>query len=93
MKLMQVIKERGFVDKADAVTKAEERLSNDYCVPHKPMTRQDDEFAHEGADTDIPGMIPVYDDDRRGNKVTRASPDRKAPPRAKSNPGGMTGFA
>ena len=89
MKRVYVVEERGFVDKAGPVTKAEEWLPNDYCVPNKAMMRQDDNFAGEGSDTNKAGRTWIYDDDRGRNKVARASSDRKAP-RGKSNPGGMT---
>jgi len=93
MKRVYVVEERGFVDKADPVTKAEEWLPNDHCVPHKAMMREDDNLACEGSDTNKAGRAWIYDDDRGGNKVTRASSDNKAPTRGKSNPGGMTGFS
>ena len=54
VKPMEVIEERGFIDKADAVTKAEKWLLNDYRVSHE-VTRQDDNLAGEGSDTNNAG--------------------------------------
>src|SRR2546427_10528916 len=78
MKRVYVLEERGFVDNSDPVTKAEEWLSNDYCVPHKAMMRQDDNFAGEGTDTNKVGRTWIYDDDRGRNKVARVSTNHKA---------------
>src|SRR5215471_4634266 len=104
MKLVQVLKERGFVGKADAVSKAEERLPNnrvpckamtrhnDDFIPHEVMTRQYDDFAGKRIDTSKMATTRIYDDDKGGHEAAWGKPDGKAP-RSKSNPAGMTGFS
>lgn len=55
VKSMEVIEERGFVDKADVVTKAEKWLLNDYRVPNEVTARHDNNLAGEGSDTNNAG--------------------------------------
>ena len=52
---MEVIEERGFIDKADAVTKAETWLRNESRGPHEVTARRVDNLAGEGSDTNNAG--------------------------------------
>jgi hypothetical protein len=72
MKPMQVVEERGFIDKPEVVTKTEKWLLNDCCVPHEVMAWQDDNLAGERSDTNNADRTWGYDDDGRRNKLPTA---------------------
>jgi len=69
VKPMQMIEKSRLVCEAETVMKTEKRLPNDYRVPHKVMTRQDDDVVTKRPDTNKASMAWIYNNHRPRNKV------------------------
>jgi len=90
MKPMQVVEERGFIDKPEVVTKTEKWLLNDCCVPHEVMAWQDDNLAGERSDTNNADRTWGYDDGWRNKLPTVRTNDDWMAAASYKAPGGKS---